>query len=280
MKDLWTTGERDRGSGAAVQGPGIGGWGLGAGEKVGDDRRYPKRPLVGVGAIILRRDRILMAQRGKEPLKGWWSLPGGALEIGESLKDAVCREIREETGLEIRPLSVFEIFERIIRDAAGAPEYHYVLIDYLCRITGGTLAAGDDVCRVEWVRRRDLPGLLITEGTLGVIERAFDSRPNSTARQPVSGAGDFRPTGGRSAICSRWIQAFCHRQAMATRVLHRCAGGNRCATWCCLLSFRCRSTPKRPKPANQSSIRFSPRSGNCGWRLNARRCWALARNLP
>jgi 8-oxo-dGTP diphosphatase len=141
-----------------------------------DERRYPKHPLVGVGAIILRRDRILMAQRGKEPLKGWWSLPGGALEIGESLKDAVCREVREETGLEIRPLGVFEIFERIIRDAGGAPEYHYVLIDYLCRITGGTLCAGDDVCRVEWVRRRDLASLLITEGTLAVIERAFDHR--------------------------------------------------------------------------------------------------------
>src|SRR5206468_2744912 len=87
-----------------------------------DDRRYPKRPMVGVGAIILRRDRILMAQRGKEPLKGWWSLPGGALEIGESLKHGVCREVREETGLEIRPLGVFEIFERIMHDTAGAPE--------------------------------------------------------------------------------------------------------------------------------------------------------------
>jgi ADP-ribose pyrophosphatase YjhB (NUDIX family) len=141
-----------------------------------DDRRYPKRPLVGVGALILRRDRILMAQRGKQPLKGWWSLPGGALEIGESLVSAVRREVREETGLEIEPLSVFEIFERIIRDADGAPEYHYVLIDYLCRVTGGKLAPGDDVCAVEWVRRRDLPGLQITEGTLGVIEKAFGKR--------------------------------------------------------------------------------------------------------
>src|SRR5207253_7265632 len=102
------------------------------------ERRYPKRPLVGVGAIILRQDRILMAQRGKEPLKGWWSLPGGALELGESLADAVRREVREETGLEIRPLGVLEIFERILRDASGEPEYHYVLIDYICRITGGT----------------------------------------------------------------------------------------------------------------------------------------------
>ena len=143
-----------------------------------DDRRYPKHPLVGVGAILIRRDRILMAQRGKEPLKGWWSLPGGALETGESLNDAVCREALEETGLIIRPLSVFEIFERIIRDAAGCPEYHYVLIDYLCRAAGGTLRPGDDACAVEWVRRRDLPSLRITEGTLDVIERAFQHREN------------------------------------------------------------------------------------------------------
>jgi 8-oxo-dGTP diphosphatase len=143
-----------------------------------DDRRYPQRPIVGVGAIILKRDRILMAQRGKEPLKGWWSLPGGALEIGESLKDAVAREVREETGLEIRPLGIFEVFERIIRDPGGAPEYHYVLVDYICRITGGTLCAGDDVSEVEWVRRRDLHALQITEGTLGVIEKAFRNRTN------------------------------------------------------------------------------------------------------
>ena len=83
----------------------------------GDDRRYPQRPIVGVGALIFDRGRILMAQRGKAPLKGWWSLPGGALEIGESLDCAVRREVREETGLEIEPLGVFEIFERIMRDA-------------------------------------------------------------------------------------------------------------------------------------------------------------------
>lgn len=132
--------------------------------------------MVGVGAILLRRDRILMAQRGKEPLKGWWSLPGGALEIGESLRDGVCREVREETGLEVEPLGVLEIFERIMRDAAGVPEYHYVLIDYVCRVTGGKLFPGDDACAVEWVRHRDLPALEITEGTLAVIEKAFRER--------------------------------------------------------------------------------------------------------
>ncbi len=141
-----------------------------------DDRRYPKRPMVGVGALIFRRDRILMAQRGKEPLKNWWSLPGGALELGELLADGVRREVREETGLEIRPLGVLEIFERIMRDANGMPEYHYVLIDYICRATGGELRAGDDVCAVEWMRLRDLADIQITEGTLGVIEKGFRER--------------------------------------------------------------------------------------------------------
>ena len=141
-----------------------------------DDRRYPSRPFVGVGAIILERGRVLMAQRGKPPLKGWWSLPGGLLELGEALADGLRREVLEETGLEVRPLGVLEVFERIMRDAAGAPEYHYVLIDYICRATGGTLRAGDDVCAVEWVRRRDLARLTITEGTLAVIEKAFRDR--------------------------------------------------------------------------------------------------------
>jgi ADP-ribose pyrophosphatase YjhB (NUDIX family) len=140
------------------------------------ERRYPKRPLVGVGAILFRRDRILMAQRGKEPLKGWWSLPGGAVELGESLDTAVRRETLEETGLEVEPVRLFEVFERIIRDADGAPEYHNVLLDYVCCITGGKLFPGDDVCAVDWVRRGDLASLQITEGTLAVIERAFEKR--------------------------------------------------------------------------------------------------------
>ena len=127
---------------------------------------------------MLQRDRILMAQRGKQPLKGWWSLPGGALETGERLADGVRREVREETGLEVQPLGILEVFERIMPDAQGAPEYHYVLIDYICRVTGGVLRAGDDVCRVEWVKRRDLPALQITEGTLGVIEKGFRERGN------------------------------------------------------------------------------------------------------
>jgi len=146
---------------------------------VSDDRRYPQRPIVGVGALIFRRGRILMAQRGKEPLKGWWSLPGGALETGEKLDHAVRREVLEETGLIVEPMEVFEIFERIMKDEAGAIEYHYVLVDYVCRITGGEPCAGDDVCRVEWMRLEELKDLQITEGTLAVIERGFRKQRKS-----------------------------------------------------------------------------------------------------
>jgi ADP-ribose pyrophosphatase YjhB (NUDIX family) len=149
-----------------------------------EDRRYPRRPVLGVGALIFRRNRILMAQRGHEPLKGWWSLPGGALETGESLTAALRREVLEETGLEVESRGVFEIFERIIRDSEGRPEYHFVVIDYLCRIAGGTLQAGDDVAQVGWFRLQELSNLQITEGTLAVIERAFikkDRRMGSSA---------------------------------------------------------------------------------------------------
>jgi 8-oxo-dGTP diphosphatase len=119
---------------------------------------------------------MLLAERGKEPLKGWWSLPGGLVETGEALRDAVCREVLEETGLVVEPVKVIEIFERIMRDAGGAAEYHYVLIDYICRVTGGALTPGDDVSRVQWVRQADLGSYRITEGTVGVIEKAFRER--------------------------------------------------------------------------------------------------------
>lgn len=140
------------------------------------NRRYPDRPFLGVGALILRRDRVLLVERGREPLKGYWSLPGGVVEAGERLEDGIRREVREETGLEIEPLGIFEVFERINRDVGGRTEYHYVLVDYLCRVTGGKLEPADDVSRAEWVRRSDLANYRITEGTLAVIEQAFRRR--------------------------------------------------------------------------------------------------------
>lgn len=139
--------------------------------------------MVGVGALIIKSDKagdkILLVERGKQPLKGYWSIPGGLLEVGEQLTDAVVRETKEETGLDVKPLSVVEIFERILRDPKGVAEYHYVLIDYLCKVTGGELQASDDAKSVEWVRRKDLPARKVTEGTLDVIERAFVKMENS-----------------------------------------------------------------------------------------------------
>ena len=136
-------------------------------------RRYPPHPLLGVGAIIFDGDAVLLVERAGDPLKGWWSIPGGLLETGETLEDALCREVREETGLEVQTLSRFEIFEGIMRDAEGRAEYHYVLIDYICRVSGGTLRAGDDVSRAEWVPYARLRDYKVTSGTIEVVERAY-----------------------------------------------------------------------------------------------------------
>ncbi len=126
-----------------------------------------------MGALIFEEGRILLAERGKEPLKGWWSLPGGIVETGEKLEDAMRREVREETGLEVEVMSMFEIFERMIPDDAGRTEYHYVLIDYLCKVVGGTLEAASDVSGAAWVSRSELGNYRLTEGTTAVVERAF-----------------------------------------------------------------------------------------------------------
>ncbi len=149
-------------------------------------RRYPEHPLVGVGALIFtragRRGPILLVERAGEPLKGYWSLPGGLVETGERLEEAVRREILEETGLRIEPVRRFDIFERIMRDSQGKAEYHYLLVDYVCKVVGGALRAGDDVSRAEWVRLKNLSSYLITEGTREVIERAYSQPPERNAR--------------------------------------------------------------------------------------------------
>jgi ADP-ribose pyrophosphatase YjhB (NUDIX family) len=138
--------------------------------------RYPRHPILGVGAIIFRRDCVLLIERGKPPLKGYWSLPGGAVETGEHLEEGVRREVLEETGLVVKPVRLFTIFERIMRDDRGEAEYHFVLVDYVCRVTGGSLEAASDVSRVAWVPRTALSRYKITKGTLPVIERAFRER--------------------------------------------------------------------------------------------------------
>jgi len=138
-----------------------------------ESRRYPSRPFLGVGALIFEDGNLLLVERAKDPLRGHWSLPGGIVETGEKLEDAIRREVHEETGLEIEPLSIFEVFERVVPDAEGKTEYHYVVIDYLCRSVGGKLEAASDVSRAAWVAERNLRDYRITEGTLAVVGRAF-----------------------------------------------------------------------------------------------------------
>lgn len=138
-----------------------------------ESRRYPSRPFLGIGALIFNDAKLLLVERGNEPLKGYWSLPGGIVEAGEKLEEGVRREVLEETGLEVEPISIFEVFERITPDANGKTEYHFVLIDYLCRVVGGRLEAASDVSKVAWVSEKNLRDYRLTEGTLEVIERAF-----------------------------------------------------------------------------------------------------------
>jgi 8-oxo-dGTP diphosphatase len=114
-------------------------------------RDYPDRPLVGVGAVIVHDGQVVMVQRGTEPLKGQWSIPGGALEVGETLRECAVREAREETGLEIEAGEVLEVVDAIHRAADGRIQYHYVLIDFSCRLLGGELKAGGDAVQAKWV---------------------------------------------------------------------------------------------------------------------------------
>lgn len=114
-------------------------------------------------------------------MKGYWSLPGGGLETGETLKDGIRREVCEETGLEIESGPMAQVFERIMLDAEGRTEFHYVLIDYICKVTGGLLCAGDDCSAVRWFPMAELPGLNLTEGTLAVIEKAYETYQRGTA---------------------------------------------------------------------------------------------------
>jgi 8-oxo-dGTP diphosphatase len=137
-------------------------------------RQYPDRPFVGVGAVIMERGHVVLIKRRYEPLAGQWSLPGGAVEIGETLEECVAREMREETGLEVEVGPVIEVFDRITRDESGRVRYHFVLVDYLCWPVGGELRAGSDVDDAILADPGQLARFGLTMKATAVIERALD----------------------------------------------------------------------------------------------------------
>jgi 8-oxo-dGTP diphosphatase len=132
-------------------------------------REFPECPLVGVGAVIVKDERALLIRRGQPPLLGEWSLPGGVLECGETLREAVIREVREETGLEVDTSEMLGVYERVIRSEDGRVRYHYVLIDFLCRPAGGELNAGSDAAEVGWFGGEELPALRLPSDTNYVV---------------------------------------------------------------------------------------------------------------
>ncbi len=150
----------------------------------GNSRQYPARPLLGVGALILDDSRVLLVERGRPPLVGYWSLPGGLVETGERLEDALVREVFEETGLQVTADSIATVFERIMPDESGACEYHYVLVDFYCTVAGGDLRPGDDSKRAEWFEVDTLEYLLLTAGTRDVIRACWSQLANQPATHP------------------------------------------------------------------------------------------------
>jgi 8-oxo-dGTP diphosphatase len=137
-------------------------------------REYPDRPIVGVGAVIVNQGRVLLVKRGSPPLLGEWSLPGGVVELGETLRAAAEREALEETGLIVKAGEMLEVLDRIIPGkGAVAPQYHYVLIDFLCTVLGGELRAGGDAADAQWASEGDLARYKPEQPALDVIRKAF-----------------------------------------------------------------------------------------------------------
>lgn len=136
-------------------------------------RAYPERPVLGVGGVVFDGDRVLLVKRGHAPLAGEWSLPGGGVELGETLVEAVARELFEETGLQVSVGPLIELVDRVHRDATGRVEYHYVVADYLCTVTTGALQAGTDAADVRWVPVAALEAYAVRPVAIAVIHKAL-----------------------------------------------------------------------------------------------------------
>jgi mutator protein MutT len=151
-------------------------------------REYPERPYVGVGAVVLHSGRVLLVRRRSEPLAGEWSLPGGAVEVGETLAEAVIREVREETGIEIAVGPVIEVLDRITPDDEGRTRYHFVLVDYLCTFVGGRVTPASDVAEAVFAEPRELDRFALTDAAMRVIRRGLEAH-RQIAPHASSGSG-------------------------------------------------------------------------------------------
>lgn len=141
-------------------------------------REYPETPCVGVGSVIIDSGRVLLGKRRHPPSAGEWSIPGGRLEVGETVRQAAVREAREETGLLVEPQELLGVFERIVRDPAGKVRYHYVLIDFLCRQVGGAMCAASDAAEVRWFTPAEVETLLLPKDTAEVIRLGLEKSGN------------------------------------------------------------------------------------------------------
>ncbi|SRR6266513_4457803 len=136
-------------------------------------REYPHQPLIGVGAIIIKDRRVVLIKRGKPPLLEEWSIPGGMLELGETLRQGAEREAFEETGFTVRATELLGVFDRIVPDANQRTSYHYVLIDFFCEIISGELCAGHDASDARWFTPQEVAALPLAEDTAAVIQLGF-----------------------------------------------------------------------------------------------------------
>ncbi|MFH1573791.1 MAG: NUDIX hydrolase [Acidobacteriota bacterium] len=143
------------------------------------DREYPLRPVVGVGGVVILHGRALLVRRATEPMKGQWSIPGGTLELGETLEQGVQREPREETGMEVRVVGLIDVFERIENaERRGSrtqpPRFHYVVLDYLCEALGGRPGPGSDTVEIAWVNEEELSAYCLSDAATRILRKAFE----------------------------------------------------------------------------------------------------------